>query len=154
MFEQRRKENTFHGETKEKRGFKITLLQVSTKGISLWTTDWGIGSTVCLSSFLQTPSGAQTQRFLVVCDFFQSRVVGMLLGRRELALECVAWYNEFWGALGGNSLGVILQEGLLPFQGQNTLQYQPKAIQQQDGKALLQSRGAELHHAVSSKLQV
>ena len=77
----------------------------------------------------------------------------MLLGRRELAPERTAWCRDLLDALEETSLllGVLLGEGLLPPQGQKTLQVPAKAFHQQGEEALLWKRGVDPHCAGSFK---
>lgn len=107
-----------------KRGVEIVWHPVSTRGKPVLTTDWGAGSTECPRSFLQTRTGAQTPKFWKCITFSGAELWHALLGRGELAPECIAWCDNLHGALGKNSLppGVLLEEGLLSPQGQNTHQ--------------------------------
>ena len=57
---------------------------------NLLTTDWGVRSTECHSYFLQTSFGAQTLRFWKYATFSGVELCCTLLGRRELAPECIA----------------------------------------------------------------
>lgn len=56
--------------------------------------------------------------------------MSLLLQRRELSPKCLACYSDLLGALGRNIpiYGVVLEDGLLLSQGQNTLKVLVKIL--------------------------
>ena len=80
--------------------------------------------------FFQTAFGTQTLKFWKYMTFSGVELWQVLLGRRDMAPECIAWCSDLQGALGENSSlpGVLLEEGLLPPQRQKTLQVLAKGL--------------------------
>ena len=71
-----------HKGEKESR-VEIVQHQVSTKGKPLWTTDQGVRSNECPSSFLQTAFGAQTLRFWKCMTFSRAGAMACTLREEE-----------------------------------------------------------------------
>ena len=100
--------------------------------------DWGAKSTECPSSFFCKRLWRSNSEVLVVHEFLWSRAVVCTPGKGVLAPEYIVWCSNLWAALGEKSPlpRVLLEEGLLPPQGQKTLQFPVK------GLSLAEDRGA------------
>lgn len=79
---------------------------------------------------MQIALGVQILRFWKYMTFFGVELWLVLLGRKKLTPESIVWCRELWGELEKKSpfLGLLLEKGLLPPQGQKTLQVPVKCL--------------------------